>query len=469
MARGVRLSLVGFVVLVVLAGCARQWFAERETWRHEAEVACLKSGAVKEGTARVRVEPIRGPGICGADFPLKVAALGQVSSAMGFAEELRPPGAVANGQSRWPLSEGRYAPPASVNNPPPQLRPAGVPMSISPPGYEPPSAPVGSYDRSIVREPLAAPPMREPQASDRGPSAPAQPRDYDMLRESAPNYGRPPAAHRPSVYDAPGSAASDDDDDDVTPPLAAPRAPRLRMPQAPRTAPVPFRRYAGPIGPVEVKPAATLACPIVSALDRWIGDAVQPAALRWFGQPVVEIKQISAYSCRGMNGNPNARISEHAFGNALDIAAFILADGRSITVKDGWRGTPEQQGFLHDVQGAACEQFTTVLAPGSNRFHYDHIHVDLMRRSGDRVVCEPGAISGEVAAARARRNYARRSDPLPTGSIGAPKKSLSADDEDMLEETEAATVSAPARPLLSLPAAIWRKSSAPASPRVDIP
>ena len=103
-----------------------------------------------------------------------------------------------------------------------------------------------------------------------------------------------------------------------------------------------------------MKPPATLACPIVSALDKWIGGAVQPAALRWFRQPVVEIKQISAYSCRGMNGNPNAHISEHAFGNALDIAEFDLADGHKVSVQYGWHGTPEEQGFLHDVQGAAA-------------------------------------------------------------------------------------------------------------------
>ena len=89
--------------------------------------------------------------------------------------------------------------------------------------------------------------------------------------------------------------------------------------------------------------------------------------MRWFGVRVVEIKQISAYSCRGMNGNSNAHISEHAFGNALDIAAFTLADGRRITVKGGWRGMPEEQGFLRDVQASACQQFNTVLAPGSNR------------------------------------------------------------------------------------------------------
>ena len=103
-------------------------------------------------------------------------------------------------------------------------------------------------------------------------------------------------------------------------------APRTVAPApAPRASPVPLGRARVPVtATAAVQPAATLACPIVSALDRWIVDSVQPAAMRWFNQPVVEIRQISAYSCRGMNGQPGARISEHAFGNALDIAAFTL-------------------------------------------------------------------------------------------------------------------------------------------------
>ena len=171
-----------------------------------------------------------------------------------------------------------------------------------------------------------------------------------------------------------------------------------------------------------VTPPATLACPIVSALDRWITESVQPAAQRWFNQPVVEIRQISAYSCRGMNGQPGARISEHAFGNALDIAAFTLADGRQVTVKDGWRGLPEEQGFLRDVQAAACDQFTTVLAPGSNAYHYDHMHVDLMRRSSGQRICEPGAMSGAEVAARARARYGRSGAPAVTGAVSARTK-----------------------------------------------
>jgi hypothetical protein len=195
---------------------------------------------------------------------------------------------------------------------------------------------------------------------------------------------------------------------------------RSRDPQSALPALGPSRGPAvtGMIGtPVAVSPAATLACPMVSELDRWIVNSVQPAAMRWFGVPVAEIKQISAYSCRGMNGNPRARISEHAFGNALDIAAFTLADGRKITVKNGWHGLPEEQGFLRDVQGAACEQFTTVLAPGSNVFHYDHIHVDLMRRSGR--TCNPDAVSGAEVVARVggpRYSGGRRPGEV-TGSV----------------------------------------------------
>ena len=78
MTRGVGLYFVGSIVLVSLAGCGRGFFqAEREPWRAEAEVACLKSGAVKESAEVVRVEPISGPGMCGAEYPLKVAALGE--------------------------------------------------------------------------------------------------------------------------------------------------------------------------------------------------------------------------------------------------------------------------------------------------------------------------------------------------------------------------------------------------------
>jgi len=172
----------------------------------------------------------------------------------------------------------------------------------------------------------------------------------------------------------------------------------------------PFKVAAMNNGTVEVSPKATLACPVISELDRWIADSVQRSAMTWFGEQVAEIKQISAYSCRGMNGQPGAHISEHAFGNALDIAAFKLQSGREIVIKNAWKnGSYEERGFLRDVAMDACERFATVLAPGSNVYHYDHIHLDLSRRASGNTYCKP-----QVARLTPpNRAYAR--GPAPRG------------------------------------------------------
>ncbi|MET0221614.1 MAG: extensin family protein [Tardiphaga sp.] len=390
MTRGVRLYLVGSFVLVSLAGCGRGLFQteEREPWRAEAEIACLKSGAVKETADLVRINPISGPGVCGAEFPLKVAALGESNSSVGFADEtLRPPGGIAGAnQPRWPIQPQPLARPSSYPNSYPQTTtpqpaygagaPSSGPVSLNPPGVPPDN-----------EDEIELPPEGNSQAMPR--SAPPQPR--------AP-YGR---------YSS-GVVQSQPAQDYAQP----------------RLGPGPGN-VTGSVGPVLLKPTATLACPIVSALDKWLADAVQPAAMRWFGSRVVEMRQISAYSCRGMNGNSRAHISEHAFGNAMDIAAFTFADGRNMSVKNGWKGTPEEQGFLRDVQGGACQIFNTVLAPGSNVFHYDHIHVDLMRRAKRPVICQPAAVSGEEIAAKvqSRNPYASGRDyGGVTGSIGRTAK-----------------------------------------------
>jgi hypothetical protein len=392
MTPGVRWYLVGSFVLVSLAGCGRGFFsAEREPWRAEAEIACLKSGAVKESAEIVRVDPISGPGMCGADYPLKVAALGESLGSFGFADEdLRPPGLIGN-QPRWPVQPPRPSYPQA--SPYPQTYPE---TAVHEQGY--PASPGGPISLSA-------------------PGVPPDEDEINLPPEGTPGRAYPARQAYPQSYS----------------PQGAQNYPAQRL--------GPAQNPVAAVGPVAVKPVATLACPIVSALDRWLADSVQPAAQRWFGARVVEIKQISAYSCRGMNGNPSAHISEHAFGNALDIAAFTLADGRRITVKDGWKGMPEEQGFLRDVQAAACQQFSTVLAPGSNVYHYDHIHVDLMRRASRRVICEPGAVSGEEIAARAgaRNPYASR-EPYVTGSLGGkktasrPHRSDKVNEEDEFED-----------------------------------
>ena len=139
MTRGVRLYLVGSFVLVSLAGCGRGLFqsAEREPWRAEAEAACLKSGAVREGPELVRIEPISGPGVCGAQFPLKVAALGEGSGSFGFADDLRPPGSIGN-QPRWPIQRAPAATPQTYSDTalrqPNDAAPSNGPISLTAPG-----------------------------------------------------------------------------------------------------------------------------------------------------------------------------------------------------------------------------------------------------------------------------------------------------------------------------------------------
>jgi len=427
MLRGVRGYLAGLAVLVALAGCGRglMQYVQREPWREQAEVACLQSGTVREGPALVRISPIEGPGVCGATHPLKVAAFG-VGSTFSFADEgVRPPGSISSAsQARWPVASQPVTsqplpPPGSPAAPSmqqPRYVPSAEPRMLAPPGaerYPPPQRPVGA-PMSINApgiDPYAEPPRQYPY-----PQRPAM----DAPRAAYPQSAPPRSA--PTVR-TPNELDDEEDDDQRVQTRPAAPAPSINRP-LPSLGPSRGPRVTGAATPVEIKPAATLACPIVSALDQWIAASVQPAAHKWFGQPVAEIKQISAYSCRGMNGQVGARISEHAFGNALDIAAFVLADGKRVTIKGGWQGSAEEQGFLRDVQAAACDQFTTVLAPGSNRYHYDHIHVDLMRRPSGRRICNPGAVDGDVVAARVRRSpsmmAARPFEPPPTRRYDPP-------------------------------------------------
>jgi hypothetical protein len=123
--------------------------------------------------------------------------------------------------------------------------------------------------------------------------------------------------------------------------------------------------------------APTLGCPMTTALDAWMMASMQPAALAWFGIAVVEVQQMSSYACRAVNNIPGENLSEHSFGNAIDIAGFKLADGRLITVKKDFRfGETRSRGFLHEVFAAACAQFKTALGPGEP-YHDDHFHLDL--------------------------------------------------------------------------------------------
>ncbi|NNM71054.1 extensin family protein [Enterovirga aerilata] len=152
----------------------------------------------------------------------------------------------------------------------------------------------------------------------------------------------------------------------------------------------PFKVAALADGTVGLSNRLTLGCPIIPEIDAWLNGTVQPAAELYFGTSVAEIRA-GSYSCRGRNNRVGAKLSEHAFGNAVDIMSFKLADGRTISVEKGWKGAPDEQDFLREAFVGACRHFTTVLAPGSDIYHYNHFHLDLARHDprGRRRVCKP--------------------------------------------------------------------------------
>ena len=141
------------------------------------------------------------------------------------------------------------------------------------------------------------------------------------------------------------------------------------------------------IGGVSFSQAATLNCGMAAPLDDWMRNTVQPAAQKSFGESVVVVDIAASYSCRPRNNQRGAKMSEHGYGNAIDIAAFTLESGRKVTVLDGWRGGSSEQRFLHQVHDAACGEFHTVLGPDSDYNHRNHLHLDLQNRRSGSAYC----------------------------------------------------------------------------------
>jgi len=147
-------------------------------------------------------------------------------------------------------------------------------------------------------------------------------------------------------------------------------------------------------GKVSVDKILTIDCPMIPALEAWLAEIVQPAAQARFGQTVATVNVFGAYSCRSVDNQAGARLSEHAFGNAVDVAGFTLADGRTLLYVRDWKSAGTQESaFLREAHAGACQYFTTVLGPGSDVFHYNHIHLDLANHgstnTGPRRICRP--------------------------------------------------------------------------------
>lgn len=127
---------------------------------------------------------------------------------------------------------------------------------------------------------------------------------------------------------------------------------------------------------------ATMTCEMAVLLDDFEINVVQMAAQRYFHRRVTRIEHFGAYSCRNVSGT--RRLSEHAHGQAIDIAGFELDDGTRIMVKDHWTRAGIKSRFLQDVARGACRIFNVVLTPKSNAEHLNHLHLDI----GPYPLCE---------------------------------------------------------------------------------
>jgi hypothetical protein len=120
-------------------------------------------------------------------------------------------------------------------------------------------------------------------------------------------------------------------------------------------------------------------CPLAVAFALFERRSLQPAAQSVFGQAVTRVDHLGSFACRNMYNRAEGRLSQHASANALDIAGFRLADGRSISVLKDWPGEGDKARFLRQVRDSACDDFNVVLGPDYNAAHRNHFHLDMGR------------------------------------------------------------------------------------------
>ena len=122
-----------------------------------------------------------------------------------------------------------------------------------------------------------------------------------------------------------------------------------------------------------------MACPVAAGLAMWSWTTLGPQSRAILGSSVVAVEHFGSYSCRRLYGQESGAWSEHASANAIDIAGFVLADGRRVRVASDW-SDGDRGRFLRAARDGACRVFGTVLSPDYNAAHRNHLHLDQARR-----------------------------------------------------------------------------------------
>jgi hypothetical protein len=163
---------------------------------------------------------------------------------------------------------------------------------------------------------------------------------------------------------------------------------------------------------VAVVPPASLRCTMAEAVAVWLREDVAPAALT-LGASLRALDDFDSYECRSRNRVDGAKLSEHGRGNALDVRGFLLAGGTTIVLADAGVAREWRQG----LRQSACTRFSTVLGPGSDGYHEQHIHLDLAERRGGYKICSWDVRTPEEQARfeeeKARALAAKTADSVP--------------------------------------------------------
>ncbi|MGQ0483793.1 MAG: extensin-like domain-containing protein [Hyphomicrobiales bacterium] len=142
---------------------------------------------------------------------------------------------------------------------------------------------------------------------------------------------------------------------------------------------VPVRLHAvpAPRGRVVLPDKPILNCRFARQFALWLSDAGAAVVAAQMNTPLAKVSTGPGYECRGRNGDGSAKLSEHAFGNAVDITTIATADGRTIQISDAIVTTSPAFNLLRGLRTTACGYFSTVLGPGADAAHASHFHFDM--------------------------------------------------------------------------------------------
>jgi Uncharacterized protein conserved in bacteria len=289
----------------------------------------------------------------------------------------------------------RQVPPAASEKPDEAPGPdvADIPTPEPKPGAETPAAPSTrpqepSRPEPGPPQPEAAPSKDAPSTAGDGKEGPAGPDDKEGERDGRQDIetpGEPPPPPPPPI--------AGEDPEALKSCLADLAALGTRYEAAARINDGEGCGIDQPLEVAEVLPGidtggAQMRCETARALGHWLRDTVNPALkIAMPGRKIAGLTTGSTYACRLRNGASEGKISEHARGNAIDIAAFRLDDGTEITMKPRAEDGTVEGAFQRTATAGACLHFSTVLSPGSDAAHQDHLHLDVLERESGYRYC----------------------------------------------------------------------------------